>query len=76
MKILIGTTNESKVNRFKELLSGHNCEFFTLKDLNITEEPEEKGQDPKENAIIKAKFYGSFFDKVTLIGIKINKRNE
>ena len=64
MKILIGTTNESKVNRFKELLSGHNCEFFTLKDLNITDEPEEKGQDPKENAIIKAKFYGSFFDKV------------
>ena len=64
MKILIGTTNESKVNRFKELLSGHNCEFFTLKDLNITDEPEEKGSTPEENAVIKAKFYSKFFDKV------------
>lgn len=64
MKILIGTTNESKVNRFKELLGGYDVELLTLKDLNITDEPEEKGATPEENAVFKAKFYGKFFDKV------------
>lgn len=62
MKILIGTTNPSKVKRFMEFLDGYNIEFYTLKDLNITEEPDEYGSDPKENAVIKAKFYGQFFD--------------
>lgn len=64
MKILIGTTNESKVSRFKELLGEYNIEFYTLKDLNIDQEPDEKGKTPEENAVIKAKFYGQFFDKV------------
>lgn len=64
MKVLIGTTNPSKVNRFEELLCGCDVEFCTLKDLHIEEEPEEKGGTPEENAIIKAKFYGQFFDAV------------
>lgn len=64
MKVLIGTTNPSKVNRFEELLYGCDVEFCTLKDLHIKEEPEEKGDTPEENAIIKAKFYGQFFDAV------------
>ena len=64
MKILIGTTNESKVNRFKELLGEYGVEFLTLKDLNITDEPQEKGSTPEENAVIKARFYGKYFDKV------------
>jgi len=64
MKILIGTTNPSKVGRFAEFLQGEDVEFLTLRDLNITGEPEEKGRDPKENAVIKAKFYGQYFDRV------------
>lgn len=64
MKVLIGTTNPSKVKRFEELLNGNNIEFCTLKDLGIESEPEEKGVTPEENAIIKAKFYGQFFDRV------------
>ncbi|MGN0609950.1 MAG: non-canonical purine NTP pyrophosphatase [Oscillospiraceae bacterium] len=64
MKILIGTTNPSKIKRFEELLNGCNAEFCTLNDLNITCEPEEKGHTPEENAIIKAEFYGQFFDMV------------
>jgi len=63
MKILIGTTNESKINRFKELIN-REVEFLTLKDLNINVEPQEQGKTPEENAIIKAKFYGNFFDTV------------
>lgn len=64
MKVLIGTTNPSKVKRFEELLDGNNIEFCTLKDLGIESEPEEKGVTPEENAIIKARFYGQFFDRV------------
>lgn len=64
MKVLIGTTNPSKVKRFAELLGGHDVEFYTLKDLGIESEPEEKGATPEENAIIKARFYGQFFDRV------------
>ncbi len=30
MKVLIGTTNPSKVKRFEELLSGYDIAFFTL----------------------------------------------
>ena len=64
MKVLIGTTNPSKVKRFSDLLSDSDIEFLTLKDLNISEEPDEQGNTPEENAIIKAKYYGRFFDRV------------
>ena len=64
MKVLIGTTNPSKVRRFEELLAGCEIEFYTLKDLGIEQEPEESGKNPEENAIIKANFYGHFFDTV------------
>lgn len=64
MKVLIGTTNPSKVNRFKYLLNGYDIEFLTLKDSNILDEPEETGTTPEENAIMKAKFYGKYFDVV------------
>ena len=64
MKVLIGTTNPSKVRRFEELLSGCGLDFCTLKDLGIDAEPDECGKTPEENAIIKAKFYGQFYDRV------------
>lgn len=64
IKVLLGTTNPSKVNRFSELLAGNDIEFITLNDLEIADEPEEMGKTPEENAIIKAKFYGEHFDVV------------
>lgn len=64
MKVLIGTTNPSKVKRFEELLDGNDIEFCTLQDLGIESEPQEMGKTPEENAIIKAKYYGQFFDIV------------
>ena len=64
MKVLLGTTNPSKVRRFSELLSGYDVEFCTLRDLGINEEPVECGKTPEENAIIKAKYYGQYFDRV------------
>lgn len=64
MKVLLGTTNPSKVKRFSNLLKDCDIEFFTLKDIAITDEPEEDGTTPEENAIAKAKFYGQYFDVV------------
>lgn len=64
MKVLIGTTNPSKVRRFQELLTGCDIEFYTLKELGIETEPEEHGNTPEENAVMKAKYYGQFFDVV------------
>ena len=63
-KILIGTTNPSKVRRFEELLKDYDVECCTLKDLGVTEEPEEQGSTPEENAVLKAAFYGKYFDAV------------
>lgn len=64
MKVLIGTTNTSKAKQFEELLDGHDLKFYTLKDLGIEAEPEEKGKTPEENANIKARFYGQYFERV------------
>lgn len=64
MKVLIGTTNPSKVKRFEDLLAGFDVEFCTLRDLKITAEPDETGRDPLENAVLKAKFYARYFDVV------------
>ncbi len=64
MKVLIGTTNPSKVKRFEQLLDGNDIEFCTLKDLGIESEPEETGKTPEENAVMKAKYYGQFFNVV------------
>lgn len=63
-KILLGTTNPSKVRRFREFLNGYDVEICTLKDLGIIDEPQETGCTPEENAILKAKFYGKYFDAV------------
>lgn len=64
MKILIGSTNPSKIKRFEEFLSDCNAEFCTPWDLGITEGPGEEGQTPLENAVIKAGYYGRYSDLV------------
>lgn len=63
-KILLGTTNASKITRFKELLDGYDVSFYTLSDLQISGEPDEQGTTPAENAKIKAKYYSRYFDAV------------
>ena len=64
MKILIGTTNPSKVEYFAAMLSGFGIEFMTLGDLGIEDEPQETGKTPMENAMIKAAFYGRYAENV------------
>ncbi len=64
MRGLLGTTNPSKVKRFSDLLKGYDIEFITLRDIEVIEEPKEMGNTPEENAIMKAEFYGQYFDVV------------
>jgi len=64
MQILIGTTNPSKVGYFEDLLESCGAEFITLRDLSVTDEPQETGSTPQENAEIKAAFYGKYADIV------------
>lgn len=64
IKVLIGTTNPSKVGRFEELLKGTEASICTLQDLQIDVHPDETGKTPEENAAIKARFYGQFSDLV------------
>lgn len=64
MRVLIGTTNPSKAKYFETLLAGTGAQCITLRDLNITQEPQETGNTPLENARIKAAFYGQYADTV------------
>ena len=63
-KVLVGTTNPSKAAYFKDLLSECDVHLVTLRDLGITQEPQENGATPEENALIKADFYGRYADYV------------
>ena len=56
MRVLLGTTNPSKVKRFSDLLKGYGIEFITLRDIEVIEEPEEMGNTPEENAIMRQSF--------------------
>ena len=64
MKILIGSTNPSKIDYYTQLLAAYPVTILSLTDLNINSEPEESGKTPEENALIKAKYYGQFFETV------------
>ena len=57
MKYLFATTNEAKIRRYGKKLAEAGIELATLKDLNIDVDVEENGNNPVENAIIKATEY-------------------
>lgn len=64
MRVLIGTTNPSKLQVFQNLLAAYDVELVSLTDLGIADEPDETGRDPAENAEIKAAYYGRYADYV------------
>jgi len=63
MKVLFATTNEAKINKYKEKLNEKGIELVTIKDLDFNITIEENGIDALENAYIKAKVY---YDKTGL----------
>lgn len=62
IQILLGTHNAAKVKYFGQILSGLDVTLVTPRELNIMDTPREVGQNPKENAMIKAAFYGKYAD--------------
>jgi len=65
-KILIATTNSSKLEFFQRLLSFFDIDLISLRDLNIMDGIEEDGKDELENALIKARHYYNKSGLVTL----------
>lgn len=55
-KLLIATSNLSKVAEYRELLHGLPIEIVSASDLNISA-PEETGSTLEENALLKARMY-------------------
>lgn len=58
MKILYGTANPAKLKSMREMLQGLDIEIISLKDVSLkADEIDESGNEPLENAKIKALAY-------------------
>ncbi len=60
-QLVIATSNPAKFQEISnglKILKNKGVKIFSLKDLKIKEKPEETGKTFKENALIKAEFYG------------------
>lgn len=58
MKLLYGTTNQGKLNSMKKMLKGLDIEILGLNDIDVkVEDIDESGNNPLENARIKAMAY-------------------
>lgn len=59
MKLLLATHNVAKVDEYKKYLKYlSRLELVSLSDLRITEDIEETGRTFRENALLKAEFFG------------------
>jgi XTP/dITP diphosphohydrolase len=56
-RLLIATTNPAKLAEYRLLMRGLDLELVSLRDLAISEAPEETGATFAENAQIKARYY-------------------
>jgi len=56
-KILIATTNKGKLHELSLFLEDVQVQLVSLRDVGITDEPEETGKDYTENSQLKALFY-------------------
>lgn len=66
MRCLFATTNKAKIRRYGTKLIEKGIELLTLDDLNIDVDIDENGNNPVENAIIKATTYNKISDMVTI----------
>lgn len=57
MKFLFATTNKAKIKYYGMKLKEYGIDLVTLNDLNIDIDVDENGDNPVENAIIKAMTY-------------------
>ena len=62
MRLLYGTTNPAKLSSMKQVLDKLSIDMIGLRDLNTPiPEVEETGNDPLENAVLKAHAYYDTF---------------
>lgn len=66
MKLLVCTHNLNKIKEIKDVLTDLNVEIVTLKDLNDNTEVIEDGLTFKENAYIKASYFGDKHQRLSL----------
>ena len=65
-KLLIATSNEGKFKEMKEFFKTQHFDIVSLKDVGISETPEEPFDTVEFNAFTKAKFYGEKSGFLTL----------
>lgn len=66
MKYLLATTNKAKIKRYGMKLIENGIDIITLNDLNLELDVDENGDNPIENAIIKAKAYNIATNMITI----------
>ena len=66
MKYLLASTNKAKIKRYGGQLVENGIDFVTLNDLNIEFDVDENGNNPTENAVIKAKAYNQATNMPTI----------
>jgi XTP/dITP diphosphohydrolase len=64
--ILIATTNAGKLREIRQILGDLPIELQTLRDLPDKPEPEETGRTFAENALLKARYYGTQHRIITI----------
>jgi len=55
-QLLFFSNNKNKIIEIKKIFKKSNIKLFSLRDINISKEPEENGQTFEENAKIKSDF--------------------
>ena len=66
MKVLFATTNKARVRYYALRLREKGIDLVTLDDLGISAMPDENGNNPLDNAIIKAKEYARLSGLLTI----------
>ena len=66
MKVLLATTNKSKIRYYGQRLIENGVDVITLNDLDKKLDIDENGKKPVENAIIKARAYGKISNLPTV----------
>ena len=63
---LLATTNKAKIRRYAPRLTESGINIVTLNDLNLNTDIDENGNNPTENAIIKATAYNKLTNMPTI----------
>lgn len=66
-RVLIASSNEGKIQEYRDLLAGEPFELVTLRDVKVTVPVEEDGETYEENAVKKAVHF-AFFSGLPTIG--------